>query len=53
MDLVPTIDPHEYSKIPGGNLVSDKVALFFENAPLKAYHTQLFALNLQHRGTST
>ena len=32
MASVPTIDPHRYSKNPGGKFVSDEVALFFENA---------------------
>ena len=34
MALVPTIDPHRYSKNPGGKFVSDEVALFFEGAGL-------------------
>lgn len=34
MASVPTIDPHRYSKNPGGEFVSDEVALFFENAGL-------------------
>lgn len=34
MSLVPTIDPHEFSKIPGGRLISHEAASFFENASL-------------------
>ena len=34
MALVPTIDPHRYSKNPGGKFVSDEVVLFFESAGL-------------------
>ena len=34
MSLVPTIDPHEFSKIPGGKLISHEAASFFENASL-------------------